>query len=127
MVTLSAYSVVAVWGFLLSSVVEFWFLAWMIAMVQGGSPALSRSLYATLSPATRSGEFFGLFSIGERFAAFLSPLVFAASIALFASSRPAVLSLVLFFGVGMLLLARVDVAAGAARAAEVDAELGLAK
>ena len=106
------YSVIAVWGFFLDSVIEFWFLAWMVAIVQGGSQALSRSLYASMSPAAKSGEFFGLFSVMAKFSAFLGPLIFAAAGTAFGSSRPAVLSLIAFFVVGGVLLLRVDVEAG---------------
>jgi UMF1 family MFS transporter len=106
------YTAIAVWGYFLNSVWEFWFLAWMVAVVQGGSQALSRSLYASLSPAAKSGEFFGLFGIMEKFSAFIGPLVFAGAAATFGSSRPAVLSIVAFFIVGGVLLARVDVDAG---------------
>lgn len=118
---LAAYSIIAVWGYFLQAVIEFWFLAWMVAVVQGGSQALSRSLYASLSPASKSGEFFGLFSIMEKFASFIGPLFFAAAVALFDSSRPGVLSLVLFFVVGGLLLTRVDVEEGRAVARAEDA------
>ena len=80
--------IVAIWGYFLDSVVEFWFLAWMVAIVQGGSQALSRSLYAALSPAAKSGEFFGLFGIMEKFSAIIGPLLFAAAGIIFGSSRP---------------------------------------
>ncbi|MCP4425440.1 MAG: MFS transporter, partial [Chloroflexi bacterium] len=83
---LVAYSIIAVWGFFLNAVVEFWFLAWMVAVVQGGSQALSRSLYASMSPPSMSGEFFGLFCIMSKFASFVSPIFFIISVALFDSS-----------------------------------------
>lgn len=117
---LSAYAAVAVWGFALDSVVEFWFLALAVAVVQGGSQALSRSLYATLVPDTMSGEFFGFFSILSKFASVVSPLVFVASVALFGSSRPAVLTLAAFFVFGIAMLTRVDVARGQGRADRTD-------
>jgi UMF1 family MFS transporter len=123
---LIVYAVIAVWGFFLNSVIEFWFLAWMVAVVQGGSQALSRSLYAHLSPAAKSGEFFGLFAIMEKFSSLLGPLVFAAAGLLFNSSRPAVLSLILFFIVGILLLLRVNIQEGHRVAQEEDARAGLA-
>ena len=63
---LVVYAVIAIWGFFLDSVIEFWFLAWMVAIVQGGSQALSRSLYASMSPAAKSGEFFGLYGVMEK-------------------------------------------------------------
>lgn len=126
LLALSAYAVVAVWGYFLNSVIEFWFLAWMVAVVQGGSQALSRSLYAAMTPVSLSGEFFGFFSIMSKFASFLSPLVFVFSVAFFGSSRPGVLSLILFFGVGIYLLTKVDVAAGKAFAQQKEAELAQA-
>lgn len=109
---LVTYGVIAVWGYFLDSVIEFWFLAWLVAVVQGGSQALSRSLYASLSPASKSGEFFGLFSIMSKFSSFSGPLLFAAAVAIFDSSRPAVLSLIVFFIVGGFLLTRVNVTEG---------------
>ncbi len=123
---LIAYSIIAIWGFFLNSVIEFWFLAFMVGVVQGGSQALSRSLYAAMTPTAMSGEFFGFFSIMSKFASFLSPLVFVISVALFDSSRPGVASLILFFGVGIFLLTRVDVEAGKAYAQQKDAALAAA-
>jgi len=125
MLALVVYAAIAIWGFVLNSVVEFWFLAWMVAVVQGGSQALSRSMYATLSPATKSGEFFGLFAIMEKFSSLLGPLLFAAAGILFNSSRPAVLSLIAFFLIGIFLLTRVNVAEGQRVAKEEDAAAGL--
>jgi UMF1 family MFS transporter len=115
------YSIIAIWGFFLDSVIEFWFLAWMVAVVQGGSQALSRSLFSSMSPATKSGEFFGLFGIMEKFSAILGPIIFAWAATTFDNSRPAVLSLILFFIVGGFLLTRVNVAEGRRVAQEEDA------
>jgi UMF1 family MFS transporter len=123
---LIVYAVIAIWGFFLDSVIEFWFLAWMVAIVQGGSQALSRSLYASMSPAAKSGEFFGLYGIMEKFSAIIGPLLFAAAAAAFDSSRPAVLSLIILFLIGIFMLTRVNVAEGRRVAQEEDARLGLA-
>jgi UMF1 family MFS transporter len=117
------YVVIAVWGFFLDSVLEFWLLAWMVAIVQGGSQALSRSLYAHMSPAAKSGEFFGLFGIMEKFSSIIGPFLFAAAVAIFGSSRPAVLSLIVLFVAGILVLARVNVEEGRRVAQEEDAAL----
>jgi hypothetical protein len=117
------YCAIAVWGYFVDSTLEFWLLAWMVATVQGGSQALSRSLYSSMSPAAKSGEFFGLFSVMEKFSAILGPILFAAAAATFGSSRPAVLSVIAFFAVGMILLARVDVEAGRRIAEAEDAAL----
>jgi hypothetical protein len=122
---LTVYAVIAVWGFFLNSVIEFWLLAWMVAIVQGGSQALSRSLYASMSPAAKSGEFFGLYGVMEKFSAIIGPLLFALAAAVFDSSRPAVLSLIVLFLVGIFLLTRVDVEEGRRVAREEDARSGL--
>jgi UMF1 family MFS transporter len=112
LLSLLAYAIIAIWGYFLNSVIEFWFLAMMVAVVQGGSQALSRSLFASLSPAAKSGEFFGLFGIMEKFSTILGPLVFAYAATTFGSSRPAILTLIAFFVLGGYLLTRVDVEAG---------------
>lgn len=122
LIALVIYGVVAIWGFFLNSVVEFWFLAWMVAVVQGGSQALSRSLYAAMSPASKSGEFFGLFGIMEKFSAIIGPLMFAAAGVIFGSSRPAVLSLILLFLIGGFLLTKVNVEEGKRNAQLEDME-----
>jgi UMF1 family MFS transporter len=120
---LAVYSVIAIWGYFLDAVVEFWFLAWLVSVVQGGSQALSRSLYASMSPSAKSGEFFGLFSIMAKFSAILGPLVFAFAVATFGSSRPAVLSIIAFFIIGGLLLTRVNIAHGRQLAKDEDQAL----
>ena len=117
------YSIIAVWGFFLNSTIEFWFLAWMVATVQGGSQALSRSLYASLSPSSKSGEFFGLFSILSKGASVLGTGIFAVAALTLGSSRPAILSLVALFIIGGYLLTRVDIEEGKRIAREADAEV----
>ena len=125
LLSLAVYCIIACWGFILDATVEFWMLALMVAMVQGGSQALSRSLYASLCPTAKSGEFFGFYSIMEKFASIIGPLIFAfAGIAL-GSSRPAILSLILLFALGGYLLSRVDIAEGQRIAREEDAEHGI--
>jgi UMF1 family MFS transporter len=123
LLALFIYTIVAVWGYIINSVVEFWFLAWMVAVVQGGSQALSRSLFSAMVPAAKSGEFFGLFGIMEKFSAIIGPLLFAWAAATFGSSRPAVLSIIVFFVVGGFLLTRVDIDEGKRIARQEDAEL----
>jgi MFS transporter, UMF1 family len=118
---LVVYATIAVWGFLLDSVIEFWFLAFMVAVVQGGSQALSRSLYASMSPTALSGEFFGFFSVMSKFSAIVGPLLFTGAVALFGSSRPAVLGLIAFFVLGIVMLSSVDVEKGRQAASDADA------
>jgi UMF1 family MFS transporter len=123
LLSLIVYALIAIWGFFLDSVIEFWFLAWMVAVVQGGSQALSRSLFASMSPAAKSGEFFGLFGIMEKFSTVLGPLVFAFAATTFGSSRPAILSIIIFFIIGGYLLTRVNVEEGRRVAQAEDALL----
>jgi UMF1 family MFS transporter len=108
LLTLAVYTGIVAWGFYLDTVIEFWFLAWAVAIVQGGSQALSRSLYSKMAPASQSGEFFGFFTAVARFGAVIGPLLFAAAVAVFGSSRPAVASLAVLFILGGLVLWRVD-------------------
>lgn len=123
LLSLVVYTVIAIWGYFVNSTVEFWFLAWMVAIVQGGSQALSRSLYASMSPKAKSGEFFGLYGIMEKFSSIIGPLLFALAVATFGSSRPAIVSLVAFFIIGGFLLTRVNIAEGQRVAREEDAAL----
>ena len=109
---LGAYVVIAVGAYFMRTSLHFYLLAASVGLVQGGIQALSRSLFARMIPPDRSGEFFGLFAVFDRFAGILGPLVFWLAIETTGSSRHSMLSLVLFFVVGALLLARVDVAAG---------------
>jgi UMF1 family MFS transporter len=122
LLALGVYGIVAVWAYFLNSTIEYWFMAWMVAIVQGGSQALSRSLYAALSPAAKSGEFFGLFGVMEKFSAIIGPLMFAAAGVIFGSSRPAVLSLILLFFLGGFLLTLVNVDEGKRIAQQEDAK-----
>jgi MFS transporter, UMF1 family len=123
LLALVVYTIIAIWGYFVDSTVEFWFLAWMVAIVQGGSQALSRSLYASMSPSAKSGEFFGLYGIMERFASIIGPLLFVLAATAFGSSRPAIISLVVFFILGGYLLTRVNIAEGQRIAREEDAAL----
>ncbi|MDE2649413.1 MAG: MFS transporter [Chloroflexota bacterium] len=125
LLSLFVYCIIACWGFLLNSTIEFWMLALMVAMVQGGSQALSRSLYASLCPRAKSGEFFGFYAIMEKFASILGPLIFAFAGLALGSTRPAILSLIVLFALGGYLLSRVDIRAGQRLAQAEDAEHGL--
>ena len=99
---------------------DFWILAVLVATVQGGAQALSRSLFASLVPATRSGEFFGLFSVFNRFGGILGPLAMALVTSVTGSSRLGILSVVVFFAIGGFLLSRVNVEAGRRQAIALD-------
>jgi UMF1 family MFS transporter len=121
---LLAYTGISILGYFMKTATHFFALAMLVGMVQGGTQALSRSLFATMIPRYKSGEFFGFYSVFEKFAGILGPLVFDVTIGLLGSSRVAILSVIVFFAVGAALLALVNVEDGerVARAAEQAAE-----
>ena len=102
---------------------HFLILALMVGMVQGGTQALSRSLFASLIPRQQSAEFFGFFAVVEKFAGIFGPALFAQVIALTGSSRGAILSVIAFFVVGGVLLHFVDVEQGQQAAREAEAAM----
>jgi UMF1 family MFS transporter len=120
-VGLAAYTVITVLGYFMRTSAEFFALAIMVGMVQGGTQALSRSLFASMIPKYKSSEFFAFFGVFERYAGILGPAVFAWVVAHTGTSRNAILSVLAFFVLGAILLTRVNVAEGraAARAAEI--------
>jgi len=122
-ISLAVYTVVSVLAYWMTTAAHFYLLAVLVGTVQGGSQALSRSLFASMIPRHRSSEFFGFFAVFEKFAGILGPLLFASAVGTTGSTRSAILSVIVFFVLGAGLLAAVDVRKGQ-RAAE-DAEQGL--
>ena len=109
---LSAYAVITVLGYFMRSSWEFFALAILVGMVQGGTQALSRSLFASMIPRQKSSEFFAFFGVFERYAGILGPAIFAWVVERSGTSRNAILSVLAFFIVGALVLAFVDVDEG---------------
>ena len=89
--------------------VAFFFLAAAIGLVLGGSQALSRSLFSHLVPRGKEAEYFSAYEMSDRGLSWLGPLVFGLAYQLTGSYRDAIISLVIFFVVGFVLLARVPV------------------
>lgn len=121
--SLAVYGVISVLGYYMTSAAHFYLLAILVGMVQGGSQALSRSVFAAMVPRQHSSEFFGFFAVFEKFAGIVGPLVFAWMIESTGSSRQAILSVIAFFIVGAILLARVDVEEGTRVAREAERNL----
>lgn len=117
---LAVYTGICLFAYNMTSAREFYILAVLVGLVQGGTQALSRALFAKLIPKHKSGEFFGFFSVFEKFGGILGPLVFAIVINRFQSSQLAILSVIVFFVVGGAILLFVNVEEGerTARAAE---------
>jgi len=116
-ISLGVYVGISVLAFFMTTAWQFFALAFLVGTVQGGSQALSRSLFARMIPKHKSSEYFGFFSVFEKFAGIAGPAMFAASISISGSSRAAVLSVILFFVAGGLVLTRVNVAEGEAQVA----------
>jgi UMF1 family MFS transporter len=117
---LVVYTGISALGYAMTTATHFYVLAILVGTVQGGSQALSRSLFASMIPRHKSAEFFAFFGVFEKFAGILGPAIFAWTIAATGSSRTAILSVVAFFVIGGLILACVYIDEGvrAARAAE---------
>ena len=98
------YVAVTVWAYFMTTVTEFYILAVVVGLVQGGVQAISRSMYARFVPAAQSGEFFGFFNMIGRFAAILGPSLVAVTGLLTGSSRLGILSVVALLVIGMVLL-----------------------
>jgi MFS transporter, UMF1 family len=109
LVSLVVWSCVVVYAYVMTRPVEFWILGGIVGLVLGGSQALSRSLYSRIIPAKASAEFFGLFSVFEKFSAIWGPLVFAFVRQASGSARTSIISLIVFFVVGFAVLIFLDV------------------
>lgn len=122
-VGLGVYTGITVLGYFMNTAAHFILLAALVGTVQGGTQALSRSLFATIIPPHKSGEFFGLFGVMDRFSGSLGSGLMVLLGVFGAPLRYSILAISLFFVVGAALLAFVDIEAGkrAARAAEAEA------
>jgi UMF1 family MFS transporter len=114
---IGVYVVISALAFFMETTTHFYALAVLVATVQGGTQALARSMFATLVPREKTAEFFGFFGVAEKFAGVIGPPLFALAAWLGGESRWGVLTVVPFFGIGALLLLRVDLAKGRAQAA----------
>jgi UMF1 family MFS transporter len=105
---LCIYTIIAFLGYFMTKPIHFWLLAILVSMVQGGTQALSRSMYGTMSPRSKSAEFFGFYNVSSKFAGIIGPALFGLVGQLTGTSRISILAIVIFFVVGALVLATVD-------------------
>lgn len=108
MLGLAWYTLIAIAGYAMSQAWHFWVLAFAVGMVQGGTQALSRSLFGLMAPKARSAEFFGFYDISSKFAGIAGPALFALVGQLTGSSRLSIVALIVFFIGGILMLTRVN-------------------
>jgi UMF1 family MFS transporter len=106
---LGIYIIVTVHGALMKEAWEFYFLAFAIGLAQGGIQALSRSMYARMIPADRTAEFFGFYNMMGKFAAILGPFIMGWMAAMTGNPRAGILSLLVLFLAGGVLLTRIQV------------------
>lgn len=89
---------------------QFFLLGSVIAIVLGGSQALSRSLFSRMIPRGRESEYFSLYEVSERGTSWLGPALYGVAFQLTGSYRVAILSVIVLFLIGLMILTRVDVA-----------------
>ena len=121
MLGLGWYTLIAIAGYFMSAAWHFWALAFAVGMVQGGTQALSRSLFGLMAPKASSGEFYGFYDVSSKFAGIAGPALFALVGQLTGSSRLSIVALIVFFLGGILLLSRVDEREGMRLGAEGEA------
>jgi MFS transporter, UMF1 family len=119
---LLVYTGITVLGYFMTTAVHFWALAFLVGTVQGGTQALSRSLFASMIPAYKSGELFGFYGVMDKFAGMMGPTVMGLVAAATGSTRLGILSVVAFFIVGGALLFLVDEEEGRRVAREEQAQ-----
>ncbi len=102
-VCIAAYAGIALFAFFLTRQWQFWVLAFVVGMFQGGVQALSRSHFAKIIPPEKSGEYFGLFDICGKGASFLGTMIVSVGSQLTGSANVGVGSLIVLFVVGFVL------------------------
>jgi UMF1 family MFS transporter len=101
---IGVYIAVTTWAFFMTSVAEFYALAVSIGLVQGGVQSLSRSFYTRIIPSNKSAEFFGFYNMLGKFAAVIGPVLMGWVGMLSGNPRIGILSIIVLFAAGALLL-----------------------
>jgi UMF1 family MFS transporter len=103
---------VVVYIFWVTTTLQFFIMAAVVALVLGGSQALSRSLFAQLVPQGREAAYYGVYEITDKGTSWICPIAFGLTLQFTKSFRLAILSLLFFFGAGLLVLLKVNVEQG---------------
>jgi len=107
LLAIGAYCVIVLWGMRMQNMREFFLLAGLVGVFQGGIQALSRSFFARMIPTEQSGQFFGFFNMVGKWAAILGPALMGLVTLATGNHRIGIASLLVFFVAGALLLLRV--------------------
>jgi len=117
-VAIGGYGVITFLGYFMTNPIHFYMLAAMIGLFQGGIQALSRSLYARLIPPGKEGEFFGFYNMLGKFAAVIGPVLMGWVTLVTGNVRFGILSILILFIIGAILLSKVDFEEGKKLAAD---------
>ncbi|HEY2894370.1 MAG TPA: MFS transporter, partial [Pirellulales bacterium] len=108
----SIWVVVLVSGFLISEPWQFWIMAALTALVMGGTQSVSRTIMGLMTPESRTGEFFGFFNLSGKAFSMFGPIMFTEILKRTGSANWAILSLLVFFAVGWIIIAPLDIKRG---------------
>lgn len=108
---IAVYAALTVWAFFLDSTAEFYAMAVVVGLVQGGVQSLSRSFFGRLVPEGKSAEYYGFYNMVGKFGTVLGPLLMGATALIMDSTRASILSLLILFIAGGALLWRVRIPA----------------
>ncbi len=108
MFALVLWSGVVTYAYFIHSATEFFILGMIVGIVLGGTQSLSRSLYGAMIPEKASAEFYGFYSVFSKFSAILGPFTFGLIRQITGTARLAIISLIIFFIGGLILLAFVN-------------------
>jgi UMF1 family MFS transporter len=110
LISLVIWSCIVIFAYAaLHEVWQLFVLGFFVAIVLGGSQALSRSLFSQMIPRDHESEYFGFYEVSERGTSWLGPLAFAFAVQATGSQRSAIITLIVFFLVGLVLLSLVNV------------------
>jgi MFS transporter, UMF1 family len=119
-IAIGGYGVITIFGYFMKEIWHFYALAAVVGLFQGGIQALSRSYYSRLIPKNKAAEYYGFFNMLGKFAAVVGPLLLGSVTVLTGSNRFGILSIIILFIVGAILLARVNEAEGRAAAEKLE-------
>lgn len=107
MAGIGIYALITLLGYSMTTVADFYTLAVLIGLVQGGVQAMSRSFYTRMVPADKAAEYFGIYNMLGKSAAIIGPLLMGLVALITDNHRYSILSLLLLFVLGAVLLSRV--------------------
>lgn len=119
MIAIGVYIIVVIWAYYMKDISEFYMIAVVIGLVQGGIQSLSRSFYSRIIPKVKSAEFFGFYNMWGKFAAIIGPLLMGWVGVMTGSSRISILSIALLLVAGAVILYFVDEKQGKRMAQEL--------